>query len=135
MRLPDQPICQAKRGLLHLRECGKPALSSCQTCGTGLCEHHQVLTEYGVFCPDCAARDGRFNDLEDDLLTTARFRIWGEDYYDGSYPFVFTDTDFGTFDAQTREGGESPRAEGVSDAGFEGEDDDSGDDLDSSMES
>lgn len=134
MRLPGQPFCQAKRGLLSLHECGRPAFSSCQGCGIGLCEAHQIPTEYGVFCPDCAARDDRFNDLEDDRLATARYR--NDDYdFAWSYQLGFSDTDFGTFDVQAREGDESAQAGGVSDAGFEGEDDGLDDDLDGSMES
>lgn len=136
MTLLNDGLCHAKKGLLNLRECDKHALSSCKVCGTGLCEDHRLLTEYGVFCPDCAARDDRFGDLEDERLERARYRMGSGYGYGEGYYYAFTDSDFGTFDAQAREGGESAKAEGALTAGWESDDDVSdSDDLDSFMES
>ena len=136
MTLPSDGFCHAMKGLLMLRECGKQALSACGNCGVGLCEAHQILTAYGVFCPDCAARDDRFADLEDERLERARYRFGNRQYYeDGSY-YMFTHTDFETFDAVAGEGGEPARADGALAAGGESDDDVSdSDDLDSFMES
>lgn len=136
MILSRDGFCHAKRGLLTLRECGKHALSSCVACGTGLCEDHQILTGYGVFCPDCAAADDRFGNVEDERLERARFRTSSGYYYEEGYYYHFTATDFAAFDTKTSGAGEPALAEGVQASGLESDDDDSdSDDLDSSMES
>jgi hypothetical protein len=128
-------LCHAKRGLLSLRECGKHALSACASCGTGLCEDHQILTGEGVFCPDCAVRDERFNNLDDERLERARYRR-DSGYYEGAYYYGFTDADYGTFDAQADAGDESGQVAGAMATGWEGDDESSdSDDLDSFMES
>jgi|WetSurMetagenome_2_1015567.scaffolds.fasta_scaffold768935_2 hypothetical protein len=138
-------FCHAKRGLLNLRDCGKHALSACASCGTGLCEDHQILTGDGVFCPDCAARDERFNDLDDERLERARYRV-GSGYQDESYyvsPIIaaesgaFTEEDFGTFETQPGDGADSAQAvAGAMIAEGEGDDESSdSDDLDGFMES
>jgi hypothetical protein len=133
--LTNDGFCHAKKGLLSLRECGKHALSSCGSCGTGLCEDHQILTGHGVFCPDCAAQDDRFSNLEDERLERARYRR-ESGYYDGGFYFGFSETDFRTFDSEASSGDESAGAEGAMANVLEGEDDSSdSDDLDSFMES
>ncbi len=134
--MPNDGLCHAKKGLLSLRECGKHALSSCQTCGIGLCEDHQVLSADGVFCPDCAVQDDRFRDVDDERLERVRYRREAG-YYDSGMYYTFTDTDYGAFEAQEDEGEESAQAEAAMAAGLESEDDDShdADDLDDDMES
>lgn len=134
--MPNDGFCHAKKGLLSLRECGKHALSSCQTCGTGLCEDHQILSGYGVFCPDCAAQDDRFQDTDDERLERSRYRR-ESGYYDHYAYYAFTDSDYSAFDATADAADESLQAAGAIAAGTESEDDDSADadDLDDSMES
>jgi hypothetical protein len=135
MMVTNDGFCRAKKGLLSLRECGKHALSSCESCGTGLCEDHQVLTGHGVFCPDCAAQDDRFSDLEDERLQRARYRR-DSGYYDGGYYYGFSEADYGTFDSEAGEGHESAQSAGALAPGWEAEDDSTdSDDLDSFMES
>ncbi|MHC1741873.1 MAG: hypothetical protein AB9873_02435 [Syntrophobacteraceae bacterium] len=136
MMVSNDGFCHAKRGLLSLRECGKHALSSCQTCGTGLCEDHQILSGYGVFCPDCAVQDDRFQDTDDERLERARYRR-ESGYYDSGMYYTFADSDYGAFEAQAEEGDESAQAEAAMAAGLDSAEDDSadGDDLDDSMES
>ncbi|MEN6437276.1 MAG: hypothetical protein ABFD97_01700 [Syntrophobacter sp.] len=133
---PSDGFCHAMKGLLTLRECGRHALSACENCGAGLCEDHRILTGEGVFCPDCAARDNRFADLDDERLERARYRMGNRQYYEAGIYYDFTHTDFETFDARADEGGESARAEGALAVGGEGDDDVSdSDDPDSFMES
>jgi hypothetical protein len=138
-------LCHAKKGLLVLRKCGKHALSACASCGTGLCEDHQILTGEGVFCPDCAVRDERFANLDDERLERARYRAGSGFDYDDSYywPVVaaasgaFTEEDFGTFEPQPSDGELSSAAEAGIIASEREDDDESSDsdDLDSFMES
>lgn len=134
--MPNDGFCHAKRGLLSLRECGKLALSSCQTCGTGLCEDHRILSGYGVFCPDCAAQDERFEDVDDERLERVRYRRDTGYYAIGGY-YTFSDTDYGAFEPQAEEGDESAQGDASMAAGLdlEGEDSGDGDDLDDFMES
>lgn len=128
-------FCHAKRGLLMVRDCGKHALSSCESCGTGLCEDHQILTGYGVFCPECAVRDNRLDGLEDERLDRVRYRREGG-YYSGGYYYAFSENDYETFDRQAAEGDESATIEDIVAEALEGEDASlDSDDLDSFMES
>ncbi len=129
-------LCHARKGLLVLRDCGKQALSSCGSCGTGLCEDHQILTSEGIFCPDCAAQDDRFSDLTDERLERARYRREGGYYSEGFY-YVFSEADYETFESEGASGDEAAlEGEAMAAATLEGEDETSdSDDLDSFMES
>lgn len=46
--------CQARMGLLVLRECGDPSTGVCGHCGKALCAAHLV----GTSCPECAVAQG-----------------------------------------------------------------------------
>ena len=47
--------CQARMGLLVLRDCGDPATGFCGQCGKAICAAHQT----GTSCPECAVAQGQ----------------------------------------------------------------------------
>ncbi|MEW5725264.1 MAG: hypothetical protein AB1896_19275 [Thermodesulfobacteriota bacterium] len=128
-------FCQAKKGLLFLRDCGAPALAQCHLCGRPVCEAHQVLSEKGPQCPECAAQS-----QPGDILTRsagrgdATSRAWLRgDYYDRYHylPWYFghasyySDRDYRTFDeARSEEAAAAVAArEGAEDVDFSDLDD------------
>lgn len=67
--------CQARMGLLVLRECGAPATGFCGSCGKSVCVAHQV----GASCPDCAAFNQEGDTETDPVAQDAAVR---KSYYD-----------------------------------------------------
>lgn len=145
-------VCQARVGLLFLRDCGRPALADCRFCGRPVCDEHQVLSFEGVSCPECAAAR---EDL--DRLPTGgkqakdRRRYYEENEY---YPYYFgtsryfSDGDYRTFDNPppgqavagarpgfAREDAGAGDEELTSQGDFAGLDADDVDDLDGPLES
>lgn len=48
--------CQAKVGLLSLRDCDRMSAGTCSQCQIRICNRHGVLSDEGqMLCPECAA--------------------------------------------------------------------------------
>jgi hypothetical protein len=45
--------CQIQRGLFMLRDCGNPAVETCQNCGKGLCQEHVAYSDLKPYCIPC----------------------------------------------------------------------------------
>ena len=131
-------ICQAKKGLIFLRDCGAPAISQCRLCGRPVCENHQIVDEMGGLCPECGVKEENVADPSESRLSRYRSR---NDYYDRYhyYPVYyghshyFSDRDYRTFD-DTSEAGTAAFVEGGMGAMQAEAEDDPGD-LDDFMES
>ena len=131
-------ICQAKKGLLFLRDCGAPAISQCHLCGRPVCENHQIVDELGGLCPECGRKEGKLQDSSTSRRSNYNSRY---DYYDRYhyYPIYyghshyFSDTDYRTFDNVSQEGTAGFVAGGM--AAMEGEAGGDPSDLDDFMES
>ena len=63
-------ICQAKKGLMFLRDCGAPAIAACHLCGRPVCSAHQVKDEKGSICPECASQAETTTTEQQDGTTT-----------------------------------------------------------------
>jgi hypothetical protein len=131
-------MCQAKKGLLFLRDCGEVAMAGCHLCGRPICVKHQVPTEKGPQCSECAARasgenasatasgPGRLNPVN-----RARFRSrYYNDYAYVPYHFghhsgsFYSDHDYHTFETSDQEDLAAAGAiEGADDMEFDNPDD------------
>lgn len=87
--------CQAKVGMLVLRECGQSAVRVCQMCNKPICEAHQNQTKQGIICPDCAAG------LPGEQVSPQAERARRRGFYYGQYgyhPHHYHDHDYQTLD-------------------------------------
>ena len=144
-----QGICQAKKGLLFLRDCGAAATAICRKCGRPICEKHQIREEEGLLCPECLAHaeDARERDEEQASAMDRSgpgFRAGRRRYYYDNYHYIpiyyghyhyFSDHDYRTFDEGTLDDAAALAAvEAMGDTGEGGEEADWGE-LDDFMES
>lgn len=106
-------ICQAKKGLLFLRDCGGPAIAACHLCGRPVCSTHQVKDEKGSVCPECASQtdtttieqqEGTITSTgQPNVVTRSRHRRRYYSHY-GYMPYFYghshyySDHDYRTFD-------------------------------------
>jgi hypothetical protein len=49
-------LCACKRGFFTLRDCGKPATTSCQLCSRRVCDEHLAPRVDTRVCVECAAK-------------------------------------------------------------------------------
>ncbi len=106
-------ICQAKKGLLFLRDCGGPAIAACHLCGRPVCSAHQVKEEKGTVCPECASQaETTTTEQQDGTVTTtgqpnvvsrSRYRRryyshYGYSPYFYGHSHYYSDHDYRTFD-------------------------------------
>ncbi len=89
---PGTSNCQARVGLLILRECAKPAVCACSECGLPLCSEHAIAGTQGVFlCPDCGLRAPQVKPSDEVELSRQRRHYYDAYHYipryyvDGSY--------------------------------------------------
>lgn len=77
--------CQARMGLLVLRECGAPAMGFCGSCGKSVCATHQV----GSSCPDCGMLDQQNQEdpvAQDAATRNSYYQEYGEpEFGHGNY--------------------------------------------------
>ncbi|MFH1092018.1 MAG: hypothetical protein V1742_10670 [Pseudomonadota bacterium] len=100
-------ICQAKKGLLFLRDCGAQAASSCHLCGRPICSQHTIQDAKGPECPDCVSKARTEGGAQTVTRSGPLFRTSQRHHYYGRYgylPFYFghghyySDRDYRTFD-------------------------------------
>jgi hypothetical protein len=102
-------ICQAKKGLMFLRDCGAPAVGNCRLCARPICEIHRIADERGGLCPECGLKEGKTPDPAAGRLSNFQSR---NDYYDRfhyapiyyGHSHYFSDTDYRTFDRSSDQG-------------------------------
>jgi hypothetical protein len=95
-----EKTCRAKKGLLFLRDCGKPAVTECSKCNRPVCRDHETAGIEGNLCPECASADRR--------VTNRNARRWRRRhrYYSGYgyHPYYYghhhyySDRDYRTFE-------------------------------------
>lgn len=114
-------ICQAKKGMLFLRDCGSAAIAQCHKCGRPVCTAHQLMDGSQTICPDCFTQDDTIDhqpkpDVTNRTAatTTRRYRTRSSYYSRYGYtPFYFghshyySDRDYRTFDQAENESGET----------------------------
>ena len=106
-KLSTAGVCQAKRGLLFLRDCGAPASAVCHLCGRPVCDRHVIRDAKGPECPDCVSQarmeaGGKPPTRPGPLYRTG----WRNHYYHtyGYYPIYYghshyySDRDYRTLD-------------------------------------
>ncbi len=81
-----QAQCQAKVGMLVLRDCGQTAAAACDTCGRPVCRSHQTPVAAGIACPECAAQDQGIAD-QGQVKRARRRRRWYSSY--GYRPYYY----------------------------------------------
>ncbi|MBU2549981.1 MAG: hypothetical protein KKB20_16335 [Proteobacteria bacterium] len=114
-----QGICQAKKGLLFLRDCGAPATAFCSECSRPVCTTHTIPSEKGNICPECSARqtqpDEASRSMADYRARTRSYYYSRYDYWPFYYGYThyYSDTDYRTFDAGPDEGSGSEVQEAV----------------------
>ena len=143
-------ICQAKKGLLFLRDCGAPATANCHLCGRPICQNHQIEDEMKYICPECFTQKDPSGQSKPNVRTRtglgamSRYRT-RHGYYNryGYFPYYYgsshyySDRDYRTFEDQSaaaEASGEEPTwAEAV--AGAAEQDSGEYDDIEDFMES
>lgn len=112
-------ICQAKKGLLFLRDCGAAATAACQKCGRPICPTHTVDLEPGPTCPECVAEEQKNEPLVEPGTKGVSSAVYRSrhrrHYYDNfhyvpfyyGYSHYYSDRDYRTFD-------ETPEVEAAS---------------------
>jgi len=77
--------CTVKRGFLHLRECGEPALFKCSVCHRPTCNEHLVGEGERGVCVECHAKQHPLEELDGDTVLDAssagRWRHSNRDRY------------------------------------------------------
>ena len=77
--------CTVKRGFLHLRECGEPALFKCSVCHQPACSEHLVGEGERGVCVECYARqhpsEGLGGDSVLDASNATRWRHSNRDHF------------------------------------------------------
>jgi hypothetical protein len=131
-----EKTCRAKKGLLFLRDCGKPAVTECSKCNCPVCREHETAGIEGTLCPQCAAGDKRVTNRN-----ARRYRRRNR-YYSGYgyHPYYYghhhyySNRDYRTFDERGSVEGAAPAdGEVVEPGGTDAVDgfDDAGSDFDS----
>ena len=120
--------CKTKVGLLVLRDCDRPAVSTCMVCGRPVCKKHQVKRHHEVLCVECAA--GQYGTQDAGIrdggrvgwFTTRRHyyrRYHYYPYYYGRHRY-YSDTDFRAFDEDEMEAHDAfDGADAMDERGFE----------------
>ena len=102
-----QAECQAKMGMLVLRDCGQAAVAACDTCGRPVCGAHQTPVAAGIACPECAAQDEGVAEAGPVKRARRRsrwYRSYGyrpyyyHHYGPGYHHHYYSDHDYRTFD-------------------------------------
>jgi hypothetical protein len=104
--------CAVKRGFFVLRDCGNPAMNTCQSCGRPVCREHRVASQQSLLCVDCHARQQQTLEQErldafssNDARTESSLYAYRHSYYTHSHyaPFytgLYYSNYYDTYDAR-----------------------------------
>ncbi len=109
-----QPMggCAVKRGFFVLRDCGNPAINSCQMCNRPVCREHRYASQQYLVCVDCHARQQQTLEQEriDDFsgneertpnsLYNYRHRYYSHSHYAPFYTGIYYSNYYNSYDTR-----------------------------------